>query len=171
MAKRPLTNIPSLTFIDEELPMLRNLIIASLLFFVAASGAAAHGGKHMLKALDLTDAQKAKIKEQRAAHKAKRESFREKMKAIKVSKRELIENYSDEKANSLADDVAAMARQKVLNKIEMHKAVYDILDDQQKKKYLSLLTEKGEKRGKDWLKDRGVFQHEKHLDGEHGDCN
>lgn len=145
--------------------MLRNLIIASLLTFAAASGAMAHGGKHMLKELDLTDAQKELVKEQRESRKAEKENFREQMKAIKASKQALIQDYSDEKANALADEIAANVRQKVLNKIEMHKAIYEILDDQQKEKYLSLLSEKGEKRGKGWFKGR-MFG-----DRDHDDCD
>ena len=109
----------------------------------------------MMKELDLTDAQREQIKELREAKKAEKETFREQMKTLKENKQALILNYSEEQANAHADEVATIARQKVLARIDMHKQVYEILDDEQKEKYLTLLKEKGEKRSKGWFKGRG----------------
>lgn len=135
------------------------LIVASL----AGASMAMAGGKHFFKDLNLTSEQKEQVKAQRQSQKEQMKALKEEMKAIKSRHKSLLENYSEETANAFADDMAAATRKMVLQRLAGHKAVYDILDDEQKAKYVEH-TEKMMEKG---MRGKGHGHHGKrgHHDG------
>lgn len=138
--------------------------VAGALVIVSVVGAsmAMAGGKHFYRELNLTAEQKEQVKAQRQSQKAQMKALKEEMKAIKARHEGLLENYSEDAANAFADDMAAATRKMVLQRLASHKAVYDILDDEQKPKYVEMTKKMMEKRG------FGMKHGHGHRHGDHG---
>ncbi len=139
-------------------------LMATLLIGATSAWA---GPKHMLKELDLTVEQKAQVKELRQQQKAQRESLKEslqdKHKALHERRRALLQNYSEAEANAIADEVAALARQKATLRMAGEKALFEILSDEQRAKYLSMMEQhKGRMHGAGMHK--GLGKKQRHCD-------
>jgi protein CpxP len=111
---------------------------------VACPGGHAHDGKggnsRLVKTLDLTDAQVTQLKSLRESHKSERKQNKAAMKAIHEQKQALLANYSDEKAQAIANELAAMHKERVLTKLQHQQALYAMLDDEQKEKFKEVLA-------------------------------
>ena len=124
------------------------LIMAAVLGSVVSIAAIAcpswHEGKggdrRLVQELELSDAQVTQLKSMRESHKDQRKQNKETMKAIQEQKQALLTNYSDEKAQALASELAAIHKERMLAKLQHQQALYAILDDTQKEKFKSMLA-------------------------------
>ncbi len=94
-----------------------------------------HSGHQLrfLRGLDLTEAQKDKIFELKHAQVPK---MREHMKARHQLKRELMQlsdQYSEDKARAIADQLAAIERDSILARVQHHQQVLNLLTPEQRK--------------------------------------
>ena len=127
-----------------------NLLMAAVLGSVVSLAAVAcpdvhahegkGGDKRLVKALELTDAQVEKLKSLRDSHKDERKQNKAAMKAIHEQKQALLTNYSDEKAQAIANELAAMHKERVLAKLQHQHVIYAMLDDEQKEKFKEILA-------------------------------
>ena len=98
------------------------------------------GDKRLVKALELTDAQVTQLKSLRDSHKDERKQNKAAMKSIHEQKQALLTNYSDEKAQTIANELADMHKERVLAKLQHQQALYAMLNDEQKVKFEEILA-------------------------------
>ena len=134
-------------FTKNSINLKKSLIGAGILLSLSAGAMAGPG---MYKQLDLTDEQKEVLKEQRSDKKQHKQAFKKQMQAIQKSKMALLENYSEQQANKVADQIAELAKQKALSRMAHQQAVYKILNDEQKEKFKEIQA-----------KHKGPFDHKK----------
>ena len=114
-------------------------LMAGLLSF-AALASPEHHERRLIKALDLTQDQVTQLKALRAGHKEQRQQGREAMKAIKEKKQALLINYDQTQADAIAEEIATMHKARVLKKLAHQHAIYTILNDDQKQKFVKLMA-------------------------------
>lgn len=127
---------------------MKKTILISLLATVLALPVFAWDGhgKWMSK-LDLTSEQKQQMKEIRQAKKAEMKANKEQRKAIHKRKQALMENYSEAEAEAIADDVAKMAKEKVLNRLAFTQKMLGILNPEQQQAFKKMMAKRGDRKG------------------------
>ncbi len=123
-----------------------------VLSVMLAAGAQA-GDRHnkLITALDLSEEQTQQMKELHNDKRTQMKLHKEEKLAMKQGFIDLLDDYSEQKANALADKAADMARNKTLARVQQTQKVYQLLDDTQKQKFKKLMSErkyhhKGKKR-------------------------
>lgn len=91
------------------------------------------GGGMMLRGLDLTDAQKAQVKEIMEASKTKTQSLRESMKASRKALHELTANgqFDEAKVQAAATEQANISAQLMVERAKVQAQIYQILTPEQ----------------------------------------
>ena len=116
--------------------------VVAIALTLTAAVALACGPEKMFEQLNLSDDQKTQLqalhkekREDMASHKENRQQWMEKSKA-------LLQNYSQEQAELLADEIAADTKAKSLARFEhMHK-VSEILTEEQRQQFLTMMEER-----------------------------
>jgi Spy/CpxP family protein refolding chaperone len=122
---------------------------AVLLLSLAVTAGAQAGGRmdKMADALDLTQEQTVQFK---ALHQEKRDAMNDHKSERKLMKQgfvDLLDNYSEQQAQSLADQAAEMARKHSLARFQQSHKIYSMLDDEQKITFKKMMMKhKGGKR-------------------------
>lgn len=130
----------------NSIKLLMAALLGGVVSFAAMACPDAHdnhekgGDRRLVKALELTDAQVTQLKTLRESHKAERKQNKAAMKTIHEQKKALLTNYSDEKAQAIASELAAMHKERVLTKLQHQQALYAMLDDEQKVKFEEILA-------------------------------
>ena len=136
-------------------------LVATLLVGVSAAWA---GPKHLMNALDLNEDQQTQVKAWREQHQDEREAMGSAHQALHERRLALLQNYSEAEANAIADDAAALARKKISQRMAAEKALFEVLDAEQKEKYIALMQhpramkhgmKEGMKHGHGWGHERG----------------
>ena len=93
--------------------------------------------KHWMDGLDLSVAQKAKIKALKAKNKLQMAKLHAEMKSVKKQLHDLVisDKWSEEKLDDLVDKKAELLSQKMKAKYQMKHDLYEVLDTKQKKKF------------------------------------
>lgn len=133
-----------------KLSAIQLLSVLSLLLIFGMNANAFEGkmGKHFAKELDLTPAQQKKVESIKQNQKDARSENKEKFKALKQKKRELLVNYSESKAKEIADESATIHKERMIKRLKMQNEVYQILDERQKILYQAMLEKKPNHKGK-----------------------
>ncbi len=128
--------------------MKKIVMVASLCtLLIAGVHAAGHGcDKHnkMAKALNLSEAQIELMDALHEDKKAHRKQRHEEKSAMHEGFNKLLDNYSEQGANTLADNAANVARTMTLARINHMQKMYEILDDEQKEKFKELMAKRAE---------------------------
>jgi Spy/CpxP family protein refolding chaperone len=141
-------------------------VVAAVLGGLLSLSVMAFPGHHdgrLAKALDLTDAQITQLKSMRKNHKANRKQTKDAMKALNEKTQALMSNYSDAQAQVIAEESAAMHKARVLTKLQHQQALYAMLDDDQKKKFLEIMAKHPKKNRK--------HKHSDRMDDDQGEDN
>lgn len=132
------------------------MVITSCLSITAFAMGGAHKG-HLVKALDLSDAQQEQLKVIHETNKQNRKQGREAFLALQAKKQALLDDYDETQAQAIADEEAQMHKEKVLKHLDRQQAIYAILTDEQKEKFKSMLS-KGQR---DHHRQHDVKKHKK----------
>lgn len=117
----------------------------------AGSGNNSHTGgvDKLAKKLNLSTEQAEQIKALKGEKRSQKKSTMTDRRAIQNKGIVLLDNYSSDAANSLANEAAEMARASTLARLEHMQNIYNILNAQQKQKFKAMLEKdhsKGHKR-------------------------
>jgi periplasmic protein CpxP/Spy len=106
-----------------------------------------HGGGMMLRGVDLTDAQKAQVKEIMEASRSKVKPLRESMKANRQKLREATENgkFDETQVQALATEQANLSAQMLVERTRVKSQVFGLLTQEQKDKAVQARTEMRER--------------------------
>ncbi|GAA6135660.1 hypothetical protein NBRC116188_24500 [Oceaniserpentilla sp. 4NH20-0058] len=131
-------------------PVIQLLSVLSLLLIFGMNANAFEGkmGKRFVKELDLTPAQQKKVESIKQSQMDNRAENKEKFKALKKKKRELLANYSDSKAKEIAEESSKLHKEKMIKRLKTQNEIYQILDDRQKILYQAMLEKKSNHKGK-----------------------
>ncbi len=115
----------------------------ALLLSLAVTAGAQAGGRmdKMAVALDLSEEQVTQFK---ALHQDKRDAkqgHKSERKMMKQSFVDLLDNYSEQQAEALADQAAEMARKQSLARFQQAHKIYSMLDGEQKIKFKKIMSE------------------------------
>ena len=123
--------------------------VASILVLctVMAAGAQASGGSNghgggvdkLAKKLDLSSEQVEQLKVLKSKKRSAKKLAVENRQSMKGKGVALLDNYSSEAANSLANEAAEIARNTTLARLEHMQNIYNILNDNQKQKFKAML--------------------------------
>lgn len=106
-----------------------------------------HGGRHIEKLLDLTDAQKATLKAQRDAQESTREAQQVKIVAARDALATAVEaGANDAELSALADTLGKLHAEQVLAGAKARTAFIAVLTDEQKQKLAELKAKREERR-------------------------
>lgn len=111
-------------------------------------GKHAHKGQmHLLKKLDLSDAQSADIKKVFESEKATMQSKREEKRALRKALRQVVhqQTLDQNKVNQIAEKMGALTKDMTLNRAKTKHQVYQVLTPEQQQKLTKLLDKKHEK--------------------------
>lgn len=131
-----------MNIIKQSIKLTLAAALGSLISLAVMAGPGHYEGR-LIKALDLTDAQETQLKTLRDSHKADRQKNRDAMKAIQQKKQALLNNYSEQEAENIAQEAAAIFKANMLIRLEHHQALYSMLDDEQKQKFAKILAKHG----------------------------
>ncbi len=107
-----------------------------------------HGGRHIERLLDLTDAQKAILKAQREAQADNREAQQAKVADAREALAAAVESgANDTQLNALAETLGKLHAEQVLAGAKARKAFIAVLTDEQKQKLAELKAKREERRG------------------------
>jgi Spy/CpxP family protein refolding chaperone len=105
------------------------------------------GGGMMLRGLDLTDAQKAQVKEIMEASKAKVQPLRESMKANRQKLQAATENgkFDEAAVQALANENASLSAQLLVERSRVKSQIFNILTPEQREKAAQLKSQMKER--------------------------
>jgi len=103
----------------------------------------------MFRGLDLTDEQKAKLKELRTANRTGMQPAHEALKATRTKMQELTANgaFDEAQVTALANEQAALQAKMIVERQRMKSQFFSLLTDEQKAKVAEMKAKRGE-RGK-----------------------
>ena len=125
--------------ITKGSPMKKIISIISLTaIIIAAPVMACDKDGRLAKALNLSEAQISQLQSIQGNRKDQREQHKQHKDAYQQQKKALMTDYSSEKAQALAQSMADDMAKAMLQRLEKQQAIYAILDDEQKAKFLEL---------------------------------
>lgn len=127
------------------------LVMCTVMAVGAQAGNNSHGGgvDKLAKKLNLSTEQTEQIKALKDEKRSQKKSAMTDRRAIQNKGIALLDNYSSDAANSLANEAAEMARASTLARLEHMQNIYNILNAQQKQQFKAMLEKdhsKGHKR-------------------------
>ena len=120
----------------------KKLSTALLLSLAVTAGAQA--GDRMDKMADALNLSEEQVTQFKALHQGKRDAMKEHKSERKMMKQnfvDLLDNYSEQQAQALADQAADMARKQSLARFQQAHKIYSMLDDEQKIKFKKIMSE------------------------------
>lgn len=118
------------------------VFMVSLIAFSLHTQALPKQAKALIEALDLSQEQQQAFKQLHDGSKPNKQMRHKEHKAMQEKQKLLFEDYSAEKAESLAQEIADKARERALKRFEHMHQILQILDDEQKKQFLQLMAKK-----------------------------
>lgn len=125
--------------ITKGSPMKKIISIISLTaIMIAVPAMACDKDGRLAKVLNLSEAQISQLQSIQGDRKDQREQHKQHKEAYQQQKKALMTDYSTEKAQALAQTMADEMAEGMLQRLEKQHAIYAMLDDEQKAKFLEL---------------------------------
>lgn len=123
-------------------------ILMVLIMGSASSLSHPKGPEHLKSALDLTSEQQQQFDAIHSEKRALREKMKNEHKEMQNKTRQLLLNYTPEKAELLAQEIAMKAKTKSLKRFEHMSKVMAILTEEQKQKFLRIIERQSKQKAK-----------------------